>query len=160
MIERAVLEERGPVAVRYARGGEGVYHGLSRGASECCRQGTDFTLLTYGTMINEVLEAAGLLEIEGIAAEILKLNTIQPLDIDAIEASVRKTNALLVLEECIDAFSARVYSGAFDFKKSWCCIYSTGERCAVASEYGIEWSGYCCSGEGGIASWQRNVLMY
>ena len=102
MIERAVLKERGPVAVRYARGGEGVYHGLSRGASECCRQGTDFTLLTYGTMINEVLEAAGLLEIEGIAAEILKLNTIQPLDIDAIEASVRKTNALLVLEECVE----------------------------------------------------------
>ena len=53
-------------------------------------------------MINEVLEAAGLLEIEGIAAEILKLNTIQPLDIDAIEASVRKTNALLVLEECVE----------------------------------------------------------
>ena len=51
---------------------------------------------------NEVLEAAGLLEIEGIAAEILKLNTIQPLDIDAIEASVRKTNALLVLEECVE----------------------------------------------------------
>ena len=102
MIERAVLEERGPVAVRYARGGEGDYHGLSRGASACCRQGTDITVVTYGTMINEALSAAQLLEPDGVSAEVIKLNTIRPLDMNAICASVRKTDALLVLEECVE----------------------------------------------------------
>ena len=102
MIERAVLEERGPVAVRYARGGEGDYHGLSRGASACCRQGADITVVTYGTMINEALSAAQLLEPDGVSAEVIKLNTIRPLDMNAICASVRKTDALLVLEECVE----------------------------------------------------------
>lgn len=61
MLERAVLEDSGPVAVRYARGGEGAYKGLSCGASECCREGKDFTLVSYGVLFNELLTAADLL---------------------------------------------------------------------------------------------------
>lgn len=102
MLERAVLEDSGPVAVRYARGGEGAYKGLSCGASECCREGKDFTLVSYGVLFNELLTAADLLEEKGISAEIIKLNTIVPLDVDAVAASVEKTGGFLVLEDCVE----------------------------------------------------------
>ena len=100
MLERAVREVEGPVAVRYPRGGEGRYK--EDGGSEAAvvlRQGTDITLVGYGTEINEILDAADLLEEKGVHAEIVKLNTISPTPIDVVERSVRKTGALLVAEE-------------------------------------------------------------
>lgn len=63
------------------------------------RQGSDITLVAYGTEINDVLEAVDLLERQGIQAEVVKLNQLTPLAPDLIELSVRKTGALLVAEE-------------------------------------------------------------
>ncbi len=102
MMRHAVLETDGPVAVRYARGGEGEYTGCSCGLSEICREGTDFTLVSYGVLINEIFDAAHLLAEEGISVEILKLNTIQPLDLNQIIKSTEKTQGLLVLEDCVE----------------------------------------------------------
>lgn len=102
MMEQAVLQETGPVAVRYPRGGEGDYKGLSHGLAECCRAGEDFTLVAYGVLFNEVVTAAALLEKHGIFVEIIKLNAVQPLDIDTIAASCAKTGRLLVVEDCME----------------------------------------------------------
>ncbi|MEA4965583.1 MAG: 1-deoxy-D-xylulose-5-phosphate synthase [Oscillospiraceae bacterium] len=98
MLREAVLELSGPVAVRYPRGGEGDYRALPSG----CRlqSGSDLTLLTYGTMVNEVLGAATLLQERGISCEVLKLRTLKPLPVEEIVASVQKTGRLLVVEEC------------------------------------------------------------
>ena len=63
------------------------------------RTGTNVTLLTYGTMINQVLEAAELLDQGGISAEVLRIAQIKPLDLGPIVESVRKTGRLLVVEE-------------------------------------------------------------
>ena len=63
------------------------------------RSGADVTILTYGTMINQVLEAAELLDREGISAEVLRLAQIKPLELASIVESVRKTGKLLVVEE-------------------------------------------------------------
>ena len=63
MLHRAVEEDRGPVAVRYPRGGEGAYkEDMSSQVVARLRQGEDLTLLGYGVMINHLLEAAELLE--------------------------------------------------------------------------------------------------
>ena len=102
MLERAVLEDTGPLAVRYARGGEGAYKGLSHDISECCREGNDITLVSYGVLLNELFTAAELLGRKGISAEIIKLNTISPLDVEAVAASAEKTGGLLVLEDCVE----------------------------------------------------------
>ena len=102
MMQRAVLETEGPVAIRYSRGGEGVYTGCSHGLSEICQEGTDFTLISYGVLINELLDAAQLLEEKEISVEILKLNIIQPLDLTKIIKSTEKTKGLLVLEDCVE----------------------------------------------------------
>ncbi len=102
MLEYAVFQVRGPVAVRYPRGGEGNYRGYSgKCDSAVLKHGTDLTLVTYGTMINEVLSAAELLQQERISAEVIKLNSIQPIDYAAITQSLQKTRRLLVAEECV-----------------------------------------------------------
>ncbi len=100
MLERALFRIKGPVAVRYPRGGEGGYTGTGGDApSVILRWGGDITLAGYGTEINCVLEAADLLEQRGIRAEVVKLNQITPLIPDMVELSVRKTGVLLVAEE-------------------------------------------------------------
>ena len=104
MLRRAVLELTGPVAVRYPRGGEGELRTMSgtEGAS-VIRKGSDLTLVAYGTMVNEVLTAARLLEERGISAQVVKLNSIRPLDLDTIALSLERTGGrILVAEECVD----------------------------------------------------------
>ena len=104
MLRYAVEKVRGPVAVRYPRGGEGEFRALCgiEGAS-VIRPGTDVTIAAYGTMANEALEAARLLEEKGRSAQVVKLNSISPLDVDTVAACAKKTGRLLVAEECVDA---------------------------------------------------------
>ncbi len=100
MLERAIFRITGPVAVRYPRGGEGRFLGNSgEDPAAILRWGGDITLVSYGMEINDVLEAAGLLEAKGIQAEVVKLNQLTPLVPDLVELSVRKTGVLLMAEE-------------------------------------------------------------
>lgn len=99
MLRKAVLEMDGPVAVRYPRGGDGALTEPAK--SSVLMEGTDLTMISYGTLINEVIEAAQILRKEGVCAEVLKLESIKPFDLDTIEVSVRKTKRLLVAEECL-----------------------------------------------------------
>ena len=104
MLRYAVEKCRGPVAVRYPKGGEGEFRALCgvEGAS-VIRPGTDVTIAAYGTMVNEALEAARLLEEKGRSAQVVKLNSIAPLDVDTVAACAQKTGTLVVAEECVDA---------------------------------------------------------
>lgn len=104
MLRHAVLEMNGPVAVRYPRGGEGAYREMSGiTGSAVVREGTDLTIVAYGMMVNEALKAAELLEKQGKQVQVLKLNSVLPLDLDGIFACAKKTGNLLIAEECVDA---------------------------------------------------------
>ena len=106
MLRRAVRELGGPVAVRFPRGGEGAYTADSGSAAAVVlRPGRDITLVSYGVLINRVLAAADLLERQGISAEVVKLNTITPLDAETVLESVVRTGAMLVAEDCVAAGS-------------------------------------------------------
>src|SRR5246500_19043 len=63
------------------------------------REGNDLTILSYAAMVHTSIEAAEMLATEGIDAEVIDLRTLLPLDRDAILASVKKTNKLLVVHE-------------------------------------------------------------
>ncbi len=104
MLRHAVEKVRGPVAVRYPRGGEGEFKALCgvEGAG-VLRPGADVTIAAYGTMVNEALAAAKLLEEKGRSAQVVKLNSIAPLDVDTLAACAKKTGRLVVAEECVDA---------------------------------------------------------
>ena len=101
MLRHAVLTVRGSVAVRYPRGGEGDYRAMSGvEGTAVLRGGSDLTLIAYGTMVNEVLAAAELLEEQGVSARVLKLNSIRPLDMGPILGAAAETGRILVAEEC------------------------------------------------------------
>lgn len=63
------------------------------------REGSDVSLITYGGSLHKALEAAEELAREGIAAEVIDLRTLRPLDDDTLLASVRKTHRVLIVDE-------------------------------------------------------------
>jgi pyruvate dehydrogenase E1 component beta subunit len=69
------------------------------GVAEVKREGSDVSIITHGKMIHVALQAAGMLEKDGIKAEVLDLRSIRPLDVDAILATVAKTNRVVLVEE-------------------------------------------------------------
>jgi len=100
MLRRAVFEVDGPVAIRYPRGGEGAYHDDSADGNLVeLRGGSDITLCAYGTMINNIMEAAELLSGQGISARVVKINCISPFYDRDIRNVIGKCRALLVAEE-------------------------------------------------------------
>ena len=104
MLRKAIFELDGPVAVRYPRGGEGVFQAdTSDKPIASLRQGGDVTMAAYGVMVNHLLEAADLLAERGIQAEVVKLNQVSPLDHETVCAALGGRKRLLVLE---DAFGA------------------------------------------------------
>jgi 1-deoxy-D-xylulose-5-phosphate synthase len=98
MLRAALYDCSGPVAIRYPRGHEGAYTDCAEGM--LLKEGTDCTVLTYGTTVNQVFELDKLCAKKNISLEILKPGVIAPLDFTTIDASVRKTGRLLVAEEC------------------------------------------------------------
>jgi pyruvate dehydrogenase E1 component beta subunit len=78
------LPERGAVDIRSAR---------------VCRSGSDISLLTHGGSLPKVLQAATELAALGIAAEVVDLRVLRPLDEATIMASVRKCRRALVVDE-------------------------------------------------------------
>ncbi len=97
MLRSALYDMTGPVAVRYPRGGDGRFTELTDEA--VLRPGRDLTLCGYGVTVNTLLDAADALAREGIEAEVLRLRQLKPLE-ESWKASVRKTGALLMVEEC------------------------------------------------------------
>ena len=69
------------------------------GVADLKREGSDVSIITHGKMVHVAMQAAAKLEKDGIQADVLDLRTLRPLDVDAILASVRKTNRAVYLEE-------------------------------------------------------------
>jgi len=103
MLDYAIHTVKGPVAIRYPRGGEGAYQAPWDGALfTLLRQGTDVTLAGYGTQVNALLEAAERLEKEHISAEVVKLNCLTPSSWGLLFDSVEKTGKLWFYEEVME----------------------------------------------------------
>src|SRR5581483_8562010 len=65
------------------------------GKVKLVREGSDLTIITYGSLVVRSLQAAKRLEKEGLQVEILGLRSLQPYDWDLISASVKKTSRAL-----------------------------------------------------------------
>lgn len=63
------------------------------------RDGSDVTLVTWGSQVKETLEAADVLAKDGISAEVIDLATVKPLDFDTIHESVKKTGRCVIVHE-------------------------------------------------------------
>ena len=103
MLRAAIYDINGSVAIRYPRGGEGKYTACNTAPETLLREGRDVTLVCYGIMTNEVLDAAERLAAGGISAEVIKLSMIKPPDFDLVMRSLRKTGKLLISEDVCEA---------------------------------------------------------
>jgi pyruvate/2-oxoglutarate/acetoin dehydrogenase E1 component len=73
---------------------------LPLGVPEVIREGSDITIVTYGSTLRIVAEAAKLLEVSGIDVEIVDVQTLLPFDLyEVILASLKKTNRILFVDE-------------------------------------------------------------
>jgi 2-oxoisovalerate dehydrogenase E1 component len=69
------------------------------GQAEVKREGADVSVITYGVLVNDALQAAAELIVEGLDVEVLDLRTLRPMDEEAILRSVEKTNRVVVAYE-------------------------------------------------------------
>lgn len=69
------------------------------GLARVAREGTDVTLLTYGTQTVTALDAAAAADDEGISIEVIDLRSLSPVDYRTVTASVRKTGRVVVTHE-------------------------------------------------------------
>jgi 2-oxoisovalerate dehydrogenase E1 component beta subunit len=69
------------------------------GKARVAREGRHLSVITYAAMLYTALEAAEILSKEGIDLEVIDLRTVSPLDREAIVATVKKTNKVIILHE-------------------------------------------------------------
>jgi 2-oxoisovalerate dehydrogenase E1 component beta subunit len=75
-------------------------HVVPIGKAHLAREGRDLSIITYAATVYKALEAAEQLEREdGLSVEVLDLRSLAPLDDDAIDATVKKTNRVLIVHE-------------------------------------------------------------
>lgn len=90
------------------------------GKAAIARPGEDVSIITYGAMRHLATDAAELLEKQGISVEVLDLRTLLPMDKEAIVATVKKTNKVLILHEATltggpgGEITAIINEGAFE----------------------------------------------
>ncbi len=108
MLSWAVLEQDGPVAIRYPRGGDRCYvesdwsepwNASKDGLLKCHRFGKDVMIVTYGSLLQNALEAAELLAHSGVEATVLRLMTLAPLPIQQILDHWNPGVPVVVVEE-------------------------------------------------------------
>lgn len=111
MLNWAVNCYHGPVAVRYPRGSEGSYQksdwtGLESNVV-CHRSGRDITIVTYGTMLQNTLDAAELLAEQGIEATVLRLMNLSDLGTEKIAGHMSENKQVIVVEEACSGSGIR-----------------------------------------------------
>ncbi len=102
----AVVAHRGPVYFRMVRGDIGGPcprvspdgYTFRLGKAALLREGRDVTLIGSGLMVSRCLHAAEILANEGIAADVVNVSTIKPLDAEMIAARARRTGAVVTAE--------------------------------------------------------------
>ena len=99
----AIAEYKGPVYLRYGRPAMPNFTPEDQvfeiGKAVQLTEGTDVTIFATGHLVWEAVNAAEILEAEGVSAEVIDIATIKPLDVEAVVASAKKTGAVVCAEE-------------------------------------------------------------
>lgn len=101
---KAAYEHVGPVYLRFGRLPIPVINDTDSykfeiGKGVVLREGKDVTILATGLEVTESIEAAKMLEADGIDAEVINIHTIKPLDEELVVASATKTGKVVTVEE-------------------------------------------------------------
>lgn len=100
---RAMLEYDGPVYMRTGRSPStrlfGEDHKFQIGKGQILREGRDVTIIACGAEVARALTAADMLKQDGIAARVVNMPTIKPIDTDLIARCARETGAIVTAED-------------------------------------------------------------
>ena len=102
-IIRWAADYEGPVYIRMGRAKvedvmpEGCT--FTPGKATLLRNGADVTLMACGVMVAPALEAAEILDAEGLSARVVNMSSIKPIDVSAIHEAVKMTGAIVSCEE-------------------------------------------------------------
>ncbi len=101
---KAALDFNGPVYMRFGRLAVPVINDsetykFELGKGVVLREGTDVTIVATGLMVNEAVEAAKTLELDGISAQVVNIHTLKPLDKELIAQCAEKTGLIVTAEE-------------------------------------------------------------
>ena len=101
---RAAYEYDGPVYLRFGRLAVPVINDnadykFEIGKGITLKEGKDVTIIATGLEVGESLEAAKMLEADGVSAEVINIHTIKPLDVDLVVKSASKTGKVVTVEE-------------------------------------------------------------
>ena len=113
VLNKRMLGLKGPVP-------EELYS-IPMGVANVVHTGSDVTIIAMGRMVVEADKAVAALGEQGISAELIDPRTVQPLDIDTIITSVKKTNRVLIVHEAVEfagigaEISAQIQERAFDY---------------------------------------------
>lgn len=98
----AMADYNGPVYMRTSRLASPVFEGdhpFEIGKATVLRDGTDVAVFACGLMVSESLEAAKLLEQDGISAAVINVSTIKPIDSECVMEYARRCSAAVTVEE-------------------------------------------------------------
>ena len=99
----AAAEIDGPVYMRFGRlAVPRIFdedYKFEIGKAVTLKEGADVTIIATGLMVKEAIEAAEILESEGVSVELINMHTIKPLDKDAVVAAAKKTGCIVTAEE-------------------------------------------------------------
>lgn len=104
MLEYAINEHSGPIAIRYPRGGEQSpfeYRGFRINQPYIRKTGHDATIIASGRMVIRAAETENILKCHGISVEIVELPTVHPLNEAAVIAAAMKTGRVVTIEDNI-----------------------------------------------------------
>ena len=107
MLTWAIEEQDGPVAIRYPRGGDRGFNASCwdptdvkiAGRAVCHREGGNLVLLTYGVLLQNVMDAANLLAGQGVEATVIRLLTLSPLPVKQLAEMLPENSFVIIPEE-------------------------------------------------------------
>lgn len=100
----AAINYDGPVYMRFGRLAVPVFNDKETykfeiGKGVCLKDGSDVTIIATGLLVSEAVEAAKILEADGISAQVINIHTIKPIDKDIIIEAAKKTGLIVTAEE-------------------------------------------------------------
>lgn len=99
----AIADHEGPVYLRFGRPVMPIFikddAKFEIGKADIILEGTDVTIIACGHLVWKSIEAAKVLEKQGISVELINMHTIKPLDVQAVLKSVGKTKCVVTAEE-------------------------------------------------------------
>ena len=146
-----IMEIDGPCYVRLGRASVPEFYGaednIQLGKGNTLREGSDVIIIATGIMVSKAMEAALVLQEEGISVGVIDIHTIKPLDEEIIVNAAKKTGKIVVAEEhsvigglgsAVAEVLAREYPAKIEFVGQQDVFGESGKPDELLSKYGMD----------------------